>query len=354
MSDLYVKRKNRKYRGGTGILPKSLFLFVAIFGAISVWVLKTYAVDYRLLIIVPASLIILYCCLAALVPLFYIREDQIGDNAYYLGFLFTLSSLAYALWRFQVDGRGGDPADIIGSFGVALWSTIVGVALRVFFAQLRQDPHDVEKEARVKIAQTASLLSSDLYQAAVTFNTYTRGLQQSVDEVFLKAKDASEKTVNALEALNQRIEQVEAPDSLINRKIDGVFSELEGATKKLNSLAGKQTKSVETLLESSDALVQGIQALNGQISNMQQHTGVVSEGAENMQKVSDLVRNLQTSLSGLSDGFTNLHLRQTEAIQGIAQHSTELRGELEKSRKYTAETHDALASMTKTLAEKLQ
>lgn len=353
MNDLYIKRKNRKYRGGTGILPKSLFLFVAVFGAISVWVLKSYGVDYRLLIAVPTSLIVLYCSLAALVPLFYIREDQIGDNAYYLGFLFTLSSLAYALWRFQVD-KGSDPADIIGSFGVALWSTIVGVALRVFFAQLRQDPHDVEKEARVKIAQTASLLSSDLYQAATTFNTYTRGLQQAVDEVFLKAREASEKTVSALESLNQRIEQVEAPDSLINRKIDSVFSDLESATKKLNGLAGKQTKSVETLLESSDALVQGIQALNGQISNMQQHTGVVSEGAEIMQKVTDLVRNLQASLSGLSDGFTNLHLRQAEAIQGITQHTTELRGELEKSRKYTAETHDALASMTKTLAEKLQ
>jgi predicted nucleic acid-binding Zn-ribbon protein len=352
MSDLYIKRKNRKYQGGTGILPKSLFLFVAVFGAIAVWVLKSYGVDYRILIAVPTSLIMLYCGLAALVPLFYIREDQIGDNAYYLGFLFTLSSLAYALWRFQVD-KGSDPADIIGSFGVALWSTIVGVALRVFFAQLRQDPHDVEKEARVKIAQTASLLSSDLYQAATTFNTYTRGLQQSVDEVFLKAKEASEKTVNALEALNQRIEQVEAPDSLINRKIDGVFSELETATKKLNGLAGKQTKSVETLLESSDALVQGIQALNGQISNMQQHTGVVSDGAENMQKVTDLVRNLQASLSGLSDGFSNLHLRQTEAIQVIAQHANEMQGQLEKSRKYTAETHDALASMTKTLAEKL-
>lgn len=352
MSDLYIKRKNRKYRGGTGILPKSLFLFMAVLGSIAVWVLKSYSVDYRILIIVPTSLIILYCCLASFVSLFYIREDQIGDNAYYLGFLFTLSSLAYALWRFQVD-KGSDPADIIGSFGVALWSTIVGVALRVFFAQLRQDPHDIEKEARMKIAQTASLLSSDLYQAAATFNTYTRGLQQSVDEVFLKAKEASEKTVNALESLNQRIELVEAPDSLINRKIDSVFSDLEGATKKLNGLAGKQTKSVENLLESSGALTQGIQALNGQISNMQQHTGVVNEGAENMQRVTDLVRSLQTSLAGLSDGFSNLHLRQTEAVQGIAQHANEMQEQLEKSRKYTAETHDALASMTKTLAEKL-
>jgi hypothetical protein len=353
MENLYIKKKNRRFDGGTGVVPKTLFVLMAIFGCVTIWTLKSLNVDWLITVAVPVSLIFIYCGLAWRVSLFYIREDMIGDNAYYLGFLYTLSSLAYALWRFQIN-QGGDPADIIGSFGVALWSTIVGIALRVFFSQLRQDPHDIEKEARVKIAQTASLLSSDLYQASVTFNNYTRGLQQSVDEEFMKAKEVSERTITALEEVNNKIGKVEAPDSLINRKIDGIFSDLENATKRLNNLADGQTKSVESLVASSGTLVENINTLNTQVSGMQNSSAVIGAGAENIQKVGSLINTLQEDLSRLSQSFKDLHAKNAETVAGIARHAQELEGNLSKSRQYTEETHESLVSMTKTLAEKLQ
>lgn len=353
MKDLYIKKKNRKFDGGTGVVPKALFVFVAIFGCITIWTLKSFGAAPLFTVGVPVSLIFMYCGLAWRVPLFYIREDVIGDNAYYLGFLYTLSSLAYALWRFQID-QGGDPTDIIGSFGVALWSTIVGIAMRVFFSQLRQDPNEIEKEARVKIAQTASLLSSDLYQASVTFNNYTRGLQQSVDEVFFKAKEMSEKTITALEEVNNKIGQVEAPDSLINRKIDGIFSDLESATKRLNNLADGQTKSVESLVSSSGTLVENINTLNTQVSEMKNSSAVIGNGAENIQKIGGLINILHEDLSRLSQGFRDLHNNNAETVAGIARHAKELEGNLSRSRQYTEETHESLVSMTKTLTEKLQ
>lgn len=353
MEDLYIKKKSRKFEGGTGVLPKALFVLMAIFGCITIWTLKSFDVAPFITVGVPVSLIFIYCGLAWRAPLFYIREDLIGDNAYYLGFLYTLSSLAYALWRFQIN-QGGDPADIIGSFGVALWSTIVGIAMRVFFSQLRQDPHDIEKEARVKIAQTASLLSSDLYQASVTFNNYTRGLQQSVDEVFHRAKEMSDKTISALEVVNNKIGQVEAPDSLINRKIDGIFSDLESATKRLNNLADGQTKSVESLVASSGTLVENINTLNTQVSGMQNSSAVIGAGADNIQKIGTLISTMQEDLSRLSQSFRDLYSKNAETVAGISRHAQELEGQLIRSRQYTEETHEALSSMTKTLAEKLQ
>ncbi len=353
MKDLYIKKKNRKFDGGTGMVPKTLFVCMAIFGCIMIWTLKSFDAPPFITVGIPVSFIFIYCGLAWRAPLFYIREDLIGDNAYYLGFLYTLSSLAYALWRFQVN-QGGDPADIIGSFGVALWSTIVGIAMRVFFSQLRQDPNDIEKEARVKIAQTASLLSSDLYQASVTFNNYTRGLQQSVDEVFHKAKEMSEKTISALEEVNNKIGQVEAPDSLINRKIDSIFSDLENATKRLNNLADGQTKSVESLVASSGTLVDNINVLNTQVSGMQNSSAIIGNGADNIQKVGTIINTLQEDLSRLSQSFKDLYSKNAETVAGIARHTQELEGQLTRSRKYTEETHESLSSMTKTLAEKLQ
>lgn len=355
MKGLY--KKDSKYKhNGTGALPKGLFVFMALLGAILVWLIKLNHGGMLLSILVPVSFIFIYCGLAWKTNLFYIREDQIGDNAYYMGFLFTLASLAYALWRFQADQAMGssDPATIIGSFGVALWSTIVGIALRVFFSQMRQDPQDIEKEARSKIAHTASILSADLYQASLTFNAYARGLQQSVEEAFVQMKEVSARTVSSLDELNKKIEKVEAPDSLINRKIDGIFSNLESATTKLNVLAGSQTQSVESLISSSTGLVDGVESLNAQIHTLKENTGIVNSGLDNMGKISELVRNLQNELATLSSGFSDLNHHQTKAVESITQHADALGHQLERSRKYTEETHESLSSLTKTLADNLQ
>lgn len=354
MKNMY--REKKKLRGGTGVLPKALFVIMALLGSVLVWVIKSMNVDPLITILVPVSFIVIYCLLAWQTALFYIREDQIGDNAYYLGFLFTLSSLAYALWRFQVNQgtHGSDPADIIGSFGVALWSTIVGIAFRVFFSQIRQDPQDIEKEARAKIAQAASLLAGDLYQASVTFNAYTRSLQQSVDEAFQQVRERSTKTISLFEDLNKKIEKTETPDSIINRKIDGLFSNLESATNKLNSLADAQTQSVERLIGSSTEYMQGIKSLNSQIEIMKGNVSAVGSSAQSIQKIEDLLSGLQGALARLSEGFSDLNNKQAQAVQGIAQHADALDRQLERSRKYTEETHESLASMTKTLAKKLQ
>jgi len=390
----YRKRQRRFGPNSSNMLPKFLFIGIAFLGAFLVCVVKSQNWALLPTISVPISLIFMYCGLAWKSPWFYVREDQIGDNAYYLGFLFTLSSLAYALWKFSADGVGSDPADIIVSFGVALWSTIVGIGLRVFFSQMRQDPQEIEKEARVRIAETASLLSGELYQASLTFNTYTRSLQQSMEEAFLQAREtattglnssietftttttsmvtkideaftefsdqakklntASSKTITALELLNERIEKVEAPDILINKKVDQIFTSLESSTNKLDSLSQRQTGAVENLVQSSSMLIQNIKSLNEQISSMKDSSAIVGTGAQNMQRITILVQELQASLAHLSDGFSNLQQRQLQAVEGIEQHATAMGKQLERSRKYTEETHESLVSMSKVLAEKLQ
>lgn len=352
MTSLY-KKSHRIHGDLVGALPKGLFLAFALVGASLVWILKSYQANPFYTVLVPVSLIVLYCGLTWRTKFFYIREDQIGDNAYYLGFLFTLSSLAYALWRFQVI-EGSSPADIIGSFGVALWSTIVGVALRVFFAQIRQDPNDIEKEARVKIAQTASMLSSDLYQASLTFNNYTRGLQQSVEEVFLQAKSISQDTGKAFTDLNKKILKIESPDTLINQKIDGIFNNLEAATTKLDALAASQGNSIEAVAGASNQLVEQIKGLNAQVAALREGSAYIETGSQAMNDVVGLIKQLQGALNKLSGNLEAIDAQQSQTVKSIAGHANALEEQLSRSRQYTEDTHASLASMSKTLAAKLK
>lgn len=81
--------------------------------------------------------------------------ETIGDNSYYLGFLFTLTSLAVTLY-FVIEA-GSETArlipEIISGFGVALSSTIVGVFLRVLMLQLKVDVET--RERRVRLSWTS-------------------------------------------------------------------------------------------------------------------------------------------------------------------------------------------------------
>ena len=50
-----------------------------------------------------------YALAVVLLPLLHIRLDQAGDNAYYLGLLFTLASMAFALSQISALRRGPRP-----------------------------------------------------------------------------------------------------------------------------------------------------------------------------------------------------------------------------------------------------
>lgn len=98
------------------------------------------------------AIIIVYAVLAHIIPTIQLESDQVGDNAYYLGFVLTLTSLSFTLY--ELGQHGGDAdfiAYVIAGFGVALSSTIVGVAVRVFCLQFRLDLVARDREARLTL-----------------------------------------------------------------------------------------------------------------------------------------------------------------------------------------------------------
>ena len=87
-----------------------------------------------------------------------LRADQAGDNCYYLGLIYTLASLSYAITTF-------DPNDtattVVQGFGIALATTIIGLILRVFFAQGRPDLENSEVEARLELTDAVARLKGE-------------------------------------------------------------------------------------------------------------------------------------------------------------------------------------------------
>ena len=103
-----------------------------------------------------ALVLIVYVIIAWQVGRLRIEPETIGDNCYYLGFVFTLTSLAVTLYQISGEAVGSTALQAaISGFGIALSSTIIGIVLRVWLMRLRPDLVARDRAARIELHTAA-------------------------------------------------------------------------------------------------------------------------------------------------------------------------------------------------------
>ena len=105
-------------------------------------------------------LIVIYAFVSRTVHTFRLSAERVGDNCYYLGFLFTLVSLSNALYAFGYDEDVIN--DVISNFGIALGSTITGMLLRVMFNQMKIEPEQISERIRENLSDTGQKLAGEI------------------------------------------------------------------------------------------------------------------------------------------------------------------------------------------------
>ncbi|WP_132664687.1 methyl-accepting chemotaxis protein [Rhizobium sp. PP-CC-3G-465] len=176
--------------------PIVLFVSMTIIGATTIWVGKLYDVDIRIVTAVPIILMLGYFLLNML-PGVRVHNEQAGDNLYYMGFIFTLASLGISLYRFT--GQASIE-DVVRNFGIAILSTITGIALRIFFNQMRRDPADMETAVRVELSEMTRRVRNELDTSALEFSSYRRTSNQMLSEGFQEIARQAEKNGEAVRA----------------------------------------------------------------------------------------------------------------------------------------------------------
>ena len=111
---------------------------------------------------------------------YLVRPDILGDNSYYLGFLYTLVSLAYTLYSYASNENEIDA--IIHNFGIALSTTLIGLVFRVYFNQTKEEPAIYEKAIQMSLADQASSLIGETARIRNDMTTLRTSIQQSIKE----------------------------------------------------------------------------------------------------------------------------------------------------------------------------
>ena len=277
-----------------GLMNGLLFFAVVVVGSSYIILSKLNNFGAFAVTAVPVLIMIAYAVVLGGVRLFHLRDDQSGDNLYYMGFLFTLTSLAVSLYQFSA---AGSAEQIVQNFGIAIASTIAGIALRILFNQMRRDPIEVEATARLELAEASRRVKRELESTILEFSYFRRMTQQSVTDALDEMKEgigaagkpleeASRKSGETLDTLNERMvrvsEQLVQEGELLSRSSAHIVGAIDAVVTKLASLKAPE-QAVENklapLIESLTAAVASFgESAEAQARNMEsnlKHTQTV-------------------------------------------------------------------------------
>lgn len=199
------------------------FIAAVILGALGIVVSKYSDWPIWLVIAMPISVMVAYLVASFALPRLATRQDQIGDNIYYLGFLLTLVSLTVTLIQYSSDSEN---EYIISNFGVALAATIVGITIRSALSQIRKDTAGVERELQRELSKASYKLRGQIGAASEDFATLTRQISQVTDD-YSKDLVKSHKTLSSglAEVLDEHTATITSSSAENTEKLERQVSE---------------------------------------------------------------------------------------------------------------------------------
>src|SRR6202012_769282 len=276
-------------------LPPGLFNGLVFFGVVifgSGYIIFSKRHDFGALAATAAPVLVMvgYAVLLG-ARLFRLRDDQSGDNLYYMGFLFTLTSLAVSRYQFSA---AGSAEQIVQNFGSSIASTIAGITLRIMFNQMRRDPVETEATSRLELAEASRRVKRELENSIIEFGYFRRITQQSITDALDEVRESignahrqftsemeklattasvpyeessrisgatlsslNKRTVEVLEVSRQLVqegEELAKNTTSIVRSIDGLFARLTAHQTSEEAIGTQLMPMIERLTDTVDAL----------------------------------------------------------------------------------------------------
>lgn len=223
-----------------------LFLLVLAAGVGGIVALKILGWPQAAITAVPTALMLVYALLVRTVPLFRLRGDRAGDSCYYLGFLYTITSLGASLYTFAQSPDRLEP--LIGDFGIALLTTFLGILLRVVFAQHREDAQDLERQTRIEVGEAARRFRAQLDNAVMEFGSFATAARLTHEELM---REMAKQQLELVEQTTARLAEMTAVNAdQVKAAVDGVSSAtatFRDEAKKLNSGLRNAVKTMERI-----------------------------------------------------------------------------------------------------------
>jgi hypothetical protein len=254
--------------GYTASVSAIVFIGLVAVGCAYIVVAKLASIGQIYVTFVPIAAMLAYALVITLARSLRLRDDQSGDNLYYMGFLFTLTSLGVSLYQFSA-ARAAE--EIVQNFGIAIGTTIAGIGLRVVFNQMRRDPVEVERMMRLELAEAARRVRRELDSSVVEFGYFRRTAQQSaIDSLNHMTAAFDESLARFFAKLDEVARNVALPVEAASLKSGATISTLSdsiGAT--LSANTGRLSAEAERMAGQVEAIATALDQVTSKLKTMQ-------------------------------------------------------------------------------------
>lgn len=319
-----------------------LFFIFAIGGSVLLYFTKSMSLPGEIIVACSFGVMLTYAFFILFVPATRLRLDVAADNMYYLGFLYTLSSLAVAIY---VD----EASKVLANFGVAITCTIIGIAFRVALNQLRVDPYDVEAASRVELSNATRRVSKELDQSIKELTKFrTMSMQvmaEGYEEVQKNVDGAGKDMFASLKETSDKNSEI-----------------LMGMAEQSNTALKGFSDAIQSFKNSNDEIVSANMQMLNQISKTSEALQDLAEKYSNTNSIENkVIEEVKTGMNELRSKISDESSKSAmEVRSGMKELQTEVLHENRKSskaldevlEKHSAQTEKVLNNLTKKTAKK--
>lgn len=187
--------------------PRGRFALVFVVGAAAILLLKGLGASQWLVTTVPGLLMLAYAWSLWDFDEHEPRIPSAGDDLYYLGFLYTLTSMATSLYRFSTDG---DTETIVTNFGIAIFTTILGMMLRIVMGQgVEEKAETVDEEVRMHLADAARRLRGEIEFTVDEFRGFRERTREALEEGLTEVRERLGEAADTAAKIGEGLGEIE-------------------------------------------------------------------------------------------------------------------------------------------------
>lgn len=246
-----------------------------------------------------------------------LTDDKFADSCYYLGFLFTIAAIVISL--IDIGSAKVSIEALAWRFGVAMVSTVIGMAVRVYLVNFR-----VEADDAVRIVEDALISGAE---------RFTNNLELASERYRRFEADINTSTNQVLEHINQRLEKMIADYAV---RLAEQFNDVSLKIERISTAALEQiNKASSSVLDASTHVQEGIRSTMDSFQ----------EDMKNYQVA--IKRNLEESVLP-HDFFASKISPAVEGLsEAVAKQSSLLMTSYDSVSKVAMEMTDSLAAMNR-------
>ncbi|MDC1047370.1 hypothetical protein OAQ96_01640 [Alphaproteobacteria bacterium] len=319
---------------------KQTFLLFLIIGFIGIFISRGFGPLPS--IIIPCLSMIIYVFITQSSSSKFIRNEQLGDSCYYMGFLLTLVSLGFALYEFSTDPENDSfGGEILADFGIALSTTILGLMFRVYYSQFRLPAEELRQTAEDELAATVRRLKIQLDTGIDSFEKFEVKIQDSIQES-LKST-----TINYQEYLNKALENFSTSAQEILKSFKETADEQFKLKEKFQSLNNELT----SVNSQTSTMSKQMLEFNESLKNIT--TYFSDNESKGLLQMTESISKFTESLKNQVEIISNQEVKLRETLTNTNKRREEIEKEVERAELVLKDVYTTLTKMTDFVKKKI-